>query len=64
MCMNILVRVPRMAVCMCGAVGDVGVGWFRVICGIYVASKTGLGGGEIDVNSEERSQACGQTLSA
>lgn len=53
-----------MGVCMCGAVGDVGVGWFRVICGIYVAGKTGLGGGEIDVNSEERSQACGQTLSA
>lgn len=61
MCVNILVSVLRVGVCTGIAVGDVGVGWFRVICGIY---KTGLGRGEIDVNSEERSQACGQTLSA
>lgn len=45
-------------------VGDAGVGWFRVIGGIYVASRRGFGRGEIDVNSEERSQACGQMLSA
>lgn len=44
--------------------GDVRVGRFRVISGIYVTSRPGLSRGEIDVNSEERGQAYGQMLSA
>lgn len=42
MCLNILVSVSRMFDTM----EDVGVVSFRVISGIYVAHKTGLGGGE------------------
>lgn len=41
-----------------------GVVRFRVISGINVAGETRLGGGEIDVNSEERGQARGQKQSA
>lgn len=62
--MNILVSVLRMGVCTWVAVGDAGVGWFRVIGRYLCHQQTGLGRGEIDVNSEETSQARGQTLSA
>lgn len=60
--MNVVVSLIRIGVRV--AVGEVGVRWFRVICGIYCRQQTLLCRGDIDVKSEERSQACGQMLSA
>lgn len=43
------------------AVGDVGVGLVQGHLWYLCHQQTGLGPGEINVNSEERGQACGQS---
>ena len=43
MCVNIFTSVLVTGVCVHVAADDVRVGWVGLICGIHVASKTGLG---------------------